>query len=236
MKKRISYSALSAFAKSPNHLLSYWERKTEPTTAMMFGSLLHKLLLEPDTFNLEFAVFEGTRRGKVWDSFKADNSTKRIVTNKEFDNAELIINKATENKLFADLLMRTNETEKLVEWSCNGVPYRGYVDMVGDGFIADIKTCADGGDKFARDLKYNDYPMQGAMYLESFENYNYYIIAIEKGEPYNVAVYEPGLELLSKGYNKYRYFNKKYLEWDGKPQGYSDEIIKVEQQLQEFSI
>ena len=78
--------------------------------------------------------------------------------------------------------------------------------------------------------------MQGAMYLESFENYNYYIIAIEKGEPYNVAVYEPGLELLSKGYNKYRYFNKKYLEWDGKPQGYSDEIIKVEQQLQEFSI
>ena len=39
--------------------------------------------------------------------------------------------------------------------------------------------------------------------------------------------YELSEGLLSKGYSKYRYLNKKYIEWDGKPCSYSDKIIKV---------
>ena len=69
--------------------------------------------------------------------------------------------------------------------------------------------------------------MQGAMYLEAFKDKDYYIIAIEKGSPYNVQVYKLGTELLTQGYNKYRYFNKKYIEWSGEPESYSPEIITV---------
>lgn len=86
----------------------------------------------------------------------------------------------------------------------------------------------DGGERFKRDLNFNDYKMQGAMYLTGFDpSLKYYIIAIEKSSPYNVAVYELSEGLLSKGYSKYRYLNKKYIEWDGKPCSYSDKIIKV---------
>ncbi len=53
MKKRLSYSALSAFGKSPNHLLRYWSKKFEPTSAMMLGSLIHKIILEPDDFGFQ---------------------------------------------------------------------------------------------------------------------------------------------------------------------------------------
>ena len=226
-KDRLSYSALSNFCKSPNHILAYWEDVFEPTTAMLFGKMVHCLILEPEVFANEYSVYEGTRRGKVWEEFKGINETKNIVTVKEYNHASKIFREAKKNPLFNDLLMRTSETEKHIEWDCEGVKYHGYVDMIGDNFIADIKTTTDAGEKFARDLKYNDYKMQGAMYLEAFKDKDYYIIAIEKGSPYNVQVYKLGTELLVQGYNKYRYFNKKYIEWSGEPESYSPEIITV---------
>lgn len=226
-KEQLSYSALSNFAKSPNHLLAYWQEDFEPTPAMLFGSMLHCMILQPEYFPDTFAVYEGTRRGKVWESFKEENTKKRIVTEKEYNTAHKIFREAKKNDLFRKLLTRTTETEKHIKWNCDGQDYHGFVDMVGDNFIADIKTTQDAGDKFARDLWYNDYKMQGAMYLEAFENKDYYIIAIEKGMPYNVQVYKLGAELINKGYKKYLHFNEKYKEWDGSPESYNKGIITI---------
>ena len=44
-KEHLSYSALTQFKKSPNHLLAYWEGKQKTTDAMKFGTLIHKILL-----------------------------------------------------------------------------------------------------------------------------------------------------------------------------------------------
>ena len=163
-KDRLSYSALSQFSKSPNHLLSYWNRDFEPTSAMLFGSLLHKMILEPETFSVDYAVYEGTRRGNAWNEFKALNDTKTIVTAKEYNTALKTFENAKQSKMLKDLLMETNETEKHIEWKYNDVNYHGYCDMVGDNFIADIKIVQDAGEKFARDLKYNDYSLQAVSY------------------------------------------------------------------------
>ena len=51
-KDHLSYSALTQFKKSPNHLLAYWEGKQTRTDAMLFGSLIHKIILEPETLSL----------------------------------------------------------------------------------------------------------------------------------------------------------------------------------------
>jgi hypothetical protein len=224
-KEHLSYSALTNFAKSPNHLLSYWNRVFEPTPAMLFGSLLHKMILEPETFSQQYAVYEGTRRGKIWEEFKAVNDQKDIVTTKEYNHAYKVYEMAKNNDVFRNLLMKTTETEKELYWEFEGVKYRGFADMIGEGFVADVKTCQDAGVKFERDLWYNDYPLQAVMYLQNFKpGTKYYIIAIEKGEPYNVQVYEMGEELLEKAEIKYRYLNDKFKAWDGKPQSYSNEI------------
>ena len=42
-----------------------------------------------------------------------------------------------------DLISKCTKREQRVEWTEQGVNFRGFVDMVGDGWIADIKTCAD---------------------------------------------------------------------------------------------
>jgi len=63
-KDHLSYSALTQFKRSPNHLLAYWEGKQTKTDAMLFGSLIHKIILEPETFDFEYVVYQGkTRRG-----------------------------------------------------------------------------------------------------------------------------------------------------------------------------
>jgi hypothetical protein len=226
-KDRLSYSALSQFSKSPNHLLSYWNRDFEPTPAMLYGSLLHKMILQPETFSDEYAVYEGTRRGAVWNEFKELNEDKSIVTQKEYNHAFKTFKKAKENKVFRKLLMQTNEAEKHIEWKYNGINYHGFCDMVGDDFIADIKTCQDAGDKFQRELKYGDYSLQAAMYLTGLPKKNYYIIAIEKGEPYNVQVYKLGDQMLHYATQRYNKLNEEYKEWSGQPQSYSDGIITI---------
>ena len=226
-KDKLSYSALTQFSKSPNHLLSYWNREFEPTPAMQFGSLLHKMILEADDFHNEYVVFEGTRRGKIWNEYKAINEDKIIVTQKEYNIARNVYDKAMKSDMLRKLLMETNETEKHIEWQYNEVNYHGYCDMVGENFIADIKIVADAGEKFARDLRYNDYSLQAAMYLKGLPKANYYIIAIEKSSPYNVQVYRFGDLLLGNAEKRYYYLNEQYKDWNGEPQSYSSCIVTV---------
>ena len=226
-KDRLSYSALSQFDKSPNHLLSYWQQDFEPTPAMLFGSLVHKMILEPETFSVDYAVYEGTRRGNAWNEFKALNDTKTIVTAKEYNIALKTFNNAKQNDIFKGLLMQTNETEKHIEWKYKDVKYHGFCDMVGDDFIADIKIVQDAGEKFARDLRYNNYSLQATMYLTGLPKKDYYIIAIEKTAPYNVQVYKFGEQILNNANRKYYYLNEAYKDWDGCPQSYSSGIVTI---------
>jgi exodeoxyribonuclease VIII len=227
-KKHLSYSALSQFKKSPNHLLAYWNKETKRTDAMLFGSLLHKLLLQPETFDYEYVVYDGaSRRGKAWEQFKEHHATKEIIKQSELDKAQLVLDNIMLDPIFMDIVKRTGETEKEVNWTEQGVKFKGFVDMVGDDFIADVKTCTDCM-KLKRELYYNDYKLQAAMYLENYPpNTKYYIIAVEKNLPYNVKVFKLGENMLEAGYLEYITLTKQYNEWDGMPQGYANTIEEI---------
>lgn len=232
-RNRLSYSALSQFKKSPNHLLKYWEGKTKVTDAMQFGSIIHKLLLEPDSFNDEYAVFEGARRaGKEWQAFKAVNDNKQIIKLSELDDANEIAKNAMNNPIFNKLMQNKVHTEKEVTWNHAGVGFKGFVDLEsyidGKTIVCDIKTTTDAGKRFQRDLIYNDYKMQAAMYLENYDDADYYIIAVETTSPYNVQVYRLGCNIISQGFTEYCNLVDKYNNWNGEPVGYSDDVIEIE--------
>jgi len=232
-KNRLSYSALCAFKKSPNHLLKYWEGKTKVTDAMQFGSIVHKLLLEPDSFNDDYAVFEGARRaGKEWQEFKAANDNKQIIKLSELDDANAIVQNAMNNPIFNKLMQNKVHTEKEVTWIHAGVGFKGFVDLEsyvdGKTIVCDIKTTTDAGKRFQRDLLYNDYKMQAAMYLENYDDVDYYIIAVETTSPFNVQVYRLGHNLILQGFAEYKNLVAKYNEWNGEPVGYSDDVIEIE--------
>ena len=70
--------------------------------------------------------------------------------------------------------------------------------------------------------------MQAAMYLENYDDVDYYIIAVETTSPFNVQVYRLGHNLILQGFAEYKNLVAKYNEWNGEPVGYSDDIIEIE--------
>ena len=238
-KNRLSYSALCAFKKSPNHLLKYWEGKTKVTDAMQFGSIIHKILLEPESFNDDYAIFTGARRaGKDWQEFKAANEDKQIIKLNELDDANAIAENALQNPIFKNLMQNKVHTEKEVTWNHAGIDFKGFVDLEskidGKTIVCDIKTTTDAGKRFQRDLIYNDYKMQAAMYLENYDIYTeYYIIAVETASPFNVQIYKLGFNLINQGSAEYKNLVSRYKEWDGKPVGYSEDVIEIEIEIEE---
>ena len=232
-KDHLSYSALAQFKKSPNHLLAYWNREMKATDAMQFGSLIHKLILEPEKFGDDFAIFEGARRqGKAWIEFSEANQDKTIIKQQELDDANRIINNAMKNQVLCDMLKNSIHREMKLEWQYKGVNFLGFADLYSTyndkKCVVDIKTTSDAGKRFERDLYFNDYKMQLAMYQDQFDkDTDVYIVAIETSNPFNVQVYKLDESLLFKGWLDYDYYLEKYNEWDGEPTGYSKSIIEV---------
>ena len=240
MKKHLSYSALAQFKKSPNHLLAYWNKQIKTTNAMQFGSLVHKLLLQPDTFKDDFAIFEGARRaGKAWQEFSETNQDKTIIKQSELDAANNILINATKHPVVKTMLKNAIDKELQLNWKHKGVNFKGYADLIttynNKKCVVDIKTTSDAGNRFYRDLYYNDYKMQLAMYQEQFnKETDAYIIAIETTVPFNVQVYKLDESLLFKGWMDYDHYTQKITEWNGKPQGYSNAIIEVATEIEEI--
>lgn len=225
-ERALSYSSLSAFSKSPNHLLQYW-KGSEPTPTQLQGQLIHKLILEPETFRDDFVVFEGKiRSGKNWEAFSSENQDRKIITIKELNQAEAVFHKVKNNEYLKDLLIRSTDVEKEISWSKDGLNFKGFVDIVGKDFIADIKTTTDSGPMFIKNVYWYNYDLQAAMYCEVYD-VDYYIIALEKLAPYNVQVYKLGPETMEEGRRKYNDLIEKYLAWDGKPMGYFNHIKEI---------
>ena len=119
-----------------------------------------------------------------------------------------------------------------LEWQYKGVNFLGFADLYttynDKKCVVDIKTTSDAGKRFERDLLYNDYKMQLAMYQDQFDkDTDVYIVAIETSNPFNVQVYKLDESLLFKGWLDYDHYLEKYNEWDGEPTGYSKSIIEV---------
>lgn len=229
--KRLSYSALSAFKKSPNHLLAYWERDFVSSAAQAKGSLIHTLVLEPEKYDTDYAVYEGkVRRGKEWEAFKAVNSDKTIINTNEYFEARKIADKVLESDLALDLLMRTTETEQHVEWEYGGLGFHGFIDGVGeDDFIFDLKTCqCSEPSKFSKDAFNYGYYLQAAMYLQATKKKDYYIIAAETQAPYNVQVYKLTQDLIDYGLNQYKMLVDEFVTWNGEQIGYSQTVEELD--------
>ena len=97
----------------------------------------------------------------------------------ELDDANAIAENALQNPIFKNLMQNKVHAEKEVTWNHAGIDFKGFVDLEskidGRTIVCDIKTTTDAGKRFQRDLIYNDYKMQAAMYLENYDDYDMFI-------------------------------------------------------------
>lgn len=218
--KGVSSSQLKIlFNKTPFHLKYAEENPTEDTPALLFGRAAHKRILEPETFETEFAVApecdRRTKEGKeIYNNFVLQSDGKDVISRSDSEAIEQMNNAIDAVPLARQLL--TGKCERSFFWvdDATGEDCKCRPDCIttweGKKYIVDYKTtdsCADG--HFERTCKKYGYKLQAGMYCEGLFNfdwdeYGFAFVAQEKAPPYAVRVYICDTEFIKEGKDQFR--------------------------------
>lgn len=232
MKKYIplSFSSIKEFAKSPNHFIYYKNRQRETTAAMMRGSALHCLVLEPDEFEKRYMIAPNFRRGtKAWDECVSAAGDREIMKDSEFEGIERMATAIMENRHARDIIQNATAFEQHVEFEFNGIPFHGFIDIVGN-VVADLKSTQDvSASGFNRFVFNYNYHWQAALYLSAIGYSNEFMfIGIEANAPHNVMVYRLPQSVIDIAVRQLIEVTNEFKKWDGLPATYNNEIIDIQ--------
>lgn len=197
----VSKSVLDMIHKSPAYYKYCMENPREQTEAMLLGSVVHKLVLEPQDFGSEFAVVpecdRRTKDGKaVYKAFcdalqDGVTAVPGDVHRQAQDMAEAVKAHPVAAKLLTD-----GKAEESLFWEQDGIKCACRPDWLrDDGLIVDLKTTQDASpESFIRDAYKYRYYVQAWWYhhganLCGIQNDNFLFIAVESKPPHTVCVY-----------------------------------------------
>lgn len=215
----ISRSELWRLRESPEKFKWFQEHPEPSTPALIFGAAVHKLLLEPDTFDAEFAVApecdRRTKDGKeAYGAFLPTADGKDIISLADYKAAAEMAQKALETPFVKKLL--DGEREKPFYWvdDLTGEACKIRVDCIstigGKPVIVDYKTAADAStDGFTRSVLNYGYDFQAGMYCEGVEKVTgqkplFVFVAQEKTAPYAVNILQADDLMVQRGCDIFR--------------------------------
>ena len=217
----------------------YRRLNPEETPALIFGSALHTLVLEPNEFNKRYAMLpecdRRTKEGKaLFESFAIANAGKRVLKGSEVDSLIAMANKS--RRFFEEKKAKYSHHElvgsatfvvtdgiyKGKEIDCKAQFDAVYVfeDKV---IIKDLKSVADITNVKGASFQ-NGWATQSAFYhdLAQFcyqKDVTFDYIAQSKSEPYDVREFGVSDEMFIKGRQSYYLAINKWLWWkaNGQP-------------------
>jgi len=228
-REYISSSGLKLMLKDPRSYYKQYilgEKESFSSTAMDMGSYIHSLILEPHLTEAEFAIYPGaTRRGSVWEDFKALNSHKTIITKSQADKADAMIKEYNEGSIILGKHGYENEVpyssfftdgfaEQTFCGNINGVKIKVRFDYRKEcekfASINDVKTTGDYCDKPSdaeRICRTWDYALSAALYCDVAEQvtgrkHDFYFLFMSKKD-HKVALYRASEEMLERGRAEY---------------------------------
>ena len=219
----VSRSELWKINESPEKFKWYREHPITPTTALVFGQVTHKLLLQPETFDNEFVIAPNcdrrTKAGKEeYDQFIATVGDRTVVSQDDYNKALDMVTVVRDNPIVRYYLS-AGDAEVPFFWAddltgeeckCR-VDYLSVID--GEYVVLDYKTTGNAAtDIFSnKDVWRYGYAFQAAMYSEGVmhglrlaERPRFIFIAQEKNPPYAVNVIAVPDEVMLAGLDKYR--------------------------------
>lgn len=197
----LSRSELWQFHRSAEWFKYKREHPSDPTPALLFGQVAHKLLLEPDDFESDFAVAPNvdrrTKDGKAaWEAFFGSVDGKTVVDAQTYEQAKEMTDVARSNTLVCDLLKGNHEEAFFWVDPDTDVPCKArldswYRDENGVPVIVDYKTATDASYRgFLKDVTNYGYYFQAAMYSEGLIQ-NGLCPRLIKGKPKKRWTYDP---------------------------------------------
>ena len=196
----LSASGAKLLLRSPAHYLAARNSPREPSSAMRLGTIVHGLILEPDTFRDQFAVMpkfdKRTKVGKqAAEEFEADNAGKIVIDEYTHETATAIATSVLKHPVVAQH-MRGGNAEVSMLWDQYGVPCKARYDYMTGSAVLDVKTCSDASPEgFAKQIAKFQYHVQAAHYSAGFREVvgwdldRFVFIAVETEAPYAVGVY-----------------------------------------------
>lgn len=210
--KFLSSHLLSDFRKAPKlyHMKMTGEIEPAESAAFLMGRAVHSLILEGrHVFDREFLVADGPINAKTGEPFGrltkaykewAAAQDKCVISGPEFASIAKLQQSVWMHPVAMQLL-DDGIAEQTVRTRYCGEPCQIRMDWFradyeGRPVICDLKTC-ENIDWFESDARRFSYPHQAAFYrsvlksaLESDENVDCYLIAVEKREPYRCGVWK----------------------------------------------
>ncbi|MBK8751750.1 MAG: PD-(D/E)XK nuclease-like domain-containing protein [Candidatus Competibacteraceae bacterium] len=213
----VSSHALIEITRTPLHCWAKYvdpaRQDEEPTAAMRFGTLVHALVLTPETFGDEFvradSIHRRSHEGKAEYAARLE-SGQRIVTTKDYQAALRIV-KAIRQHPVAGPLFKIGEPEKIltVQREPPLLPLKGRLDWLSpQPAIVELKTATDARKAgFLRAVYRHGYHLSAAFYRKLAseatgtpeDTIPHTFVVVETQPPYAVAVYPSSERLLAEG-------------------------------------
>lgn len=207
MFDRLRFSVLKYMALSPSHLQHAARVPLETTRAIRIGTATHSQVLGGNV-----VVFDGTRRGKAWEAFKAEHAGSEIVSADEYAVAHAATMAVLRDPVAGPLFVLRGADEHRIDWDFHGEPFRSTPDRVfrseseGITTLVELKTArtAEPG-AFLRDAQRRHYHAQVAVYREALRQTGTHIdrvviVAVETAAPFAVTVFEVSESTLDLGW------------------------------------
>lgn len=202
----ISSHGLMNILRSPFHYKKLLERKDPPTKSMIIGSAFHSLLLEPEVFYEQCAVFtkpypDKTMSNKAnkeaFEELKMGNFAETILMKDDYNTILNMAEEVNKVKGARDLLKLKGEVEESIYLEVDKIKIKIRPDKYcKDGILIDVKTTKNAHpDAFRRDCLTYHYDLQLAFYADMLEKVtgtefkDVFIIAVENNYPYACQVY-----------------------------------------------
>ena len=234
----LSASSAKEFYKSPAHYLRYKAGKKEPTPAMEWGTAVHKIILEPATFDNHYHVIDegdilgkltansNPRATKVYKDWLKEQQElagdKKILNRGEYITLERVRDCVLQSPQCKGIFEGT-EKEVPLEGEIWGVKFRGFADIIGDGWVADLKTTQSAHPKeFQRDSYNLMYHLQAAVYCQLTGTDSFKWVAVEANSMPIVQVYQIDYEYLVMGRKLLSEICERFKQWSGEVEGYAN--------------
>lgn len=205
---RLSFSLLKTIAASPADFLYRCANPLRRTSALRRGTIVHRLVLGDGPCSVPLTIWEGSRRGKLWDAFerhhRAESDADTIVTRKEIEDAGRIA-QAVEDSPKAAPYLATDQREIPLEWDFCGIPFRTRgIDLLHavDERLGDLKTCRSvDPPRLESNALWMHWYEQLAIYDDGCRAHgipirSHFILAVQAEPPHLIASLEPGPDVM----------------------------------------
>lgn len=210
----VSKSMLDVLAdKTPAHLRAYMNGEArEETEAMRFGAIMHRALLEPDTYRNAFHVKPDKMNfasgiGKAWRDMHTD---KPIITALDSQQIDKMVSAVHTHPFAKRLLAGCRPEQSIFVEDNQGTLRKSRLDALTKGnVIPDLKSVESASsDSFERAISRYRYHVQAAYYLDNcnlagIEKVSFFFICVEKSPPYAVRCLQLMPEVIDYGRTLY---------------------------------